>query len=169
MLGHQRRAVADLATRAALARERRAVAAARLDRAKSRFLANPLNLLLPYTAGALGGALALYRKPASERGKDGEGTDGEEIRERVSWASLLSTATTLWTMSLPLRESLQRGREEALALEALERQGVPDQVGTPSPTPVPPHASAPARAPAPASPPGGEVPGAPDHRSTPPA
>jgi len=98
MLGRQRRDVVALAALERSARVRTDIAGRRLVRAKARFLANPLNLLLPFTAGTLGGALALHRRPVSARG------------EGIAWSSLLKTATTFWGLSLPVREALKEVR-----------------------------------------------------------
>jgi len=104
IFARQRREVAALAQRVERARARSDAATARLDRAKARFLANPFNLLLPFTTGALSAALALYRQPKAARA-------GRRQRERVSLTSLLTTATTVWGATLPIREALREARE----------------------------------------------------------
>ena len=82
-------------------------AKARLTRAQRDFLGNPLNLLLPFTVGVLGGALALYRKPSSAE-QDG----GRRTADGVSLRSLVATAGTLWSATATLRESLRDARFE---------------------------------------------------------
>ena len=104
MLDARRREADALAARTAAARARVVRARARGERAKRRFLGNPVNLLLPFTAGTLGGALALYRKPRT--GGDRRRRDAE----RVSLRSLIGTAATLWSASAALRESLAERR-----------------------------------------------------------
>ena len=93
-----------------VAEDRRRVdrAKARLARAQRRFLGNPLNLLLPFTAGVLGGALALYRKPPSAEHDGGRRT----AADGVSLRSLVATAGTLWSATATLRESLRDARFE---------------------------------------------------------
>ena len=87
----------------------------RVDRAKARlthaqrdFVGKPINLLLPFTVGVLGGALALYRKPpgAGQDGARRTATDGVSLR------SLFATAGTLWSATAALRESLRTARFE---------------------------------------------------------
>ena len=106
----QRREVAELAARARLDRQRVGRAKAHLAEAKRGFLANPVNLLLPFTVGALGGALALYRKPPQEGAADED--QRRRSSERVSLRSLISTVGALWSATAALRESLRAARFE---------------------------------------------------------
>lgn len=107
MLARRRRDVVELAARTRLACERAERAGVRLERARARFLGNSVNLLLPFTAGMLGGALALYRKPPTEAGKPGGGR-----KEGISLRSLIATGSALWSASATLREALRAERFE---------------------------------------------------------
>ena len=137
MLLDLRRDVAVLATRERASRLRKTRAVGRLRRARANFLANPVNLLLPYTAGALGGALALHRTPGrTRRGRP---------RDAVAWSSMLRTATTLWGLSLPLREALLDVRAAAIDERA---ENVVEEAATPRRRGPAPYATRPPTPPA---------------------
>lgn len=112
LLGGARREADAAAARCTAARRRTELARARLGTAKRRFLGNPVNLLLPFTAGLLGGALALYRSPRETRAGATAGARSGRPPERVSLRTLVTLASTLWSVTAALRESLAEGRFE---------------------------------------------------------
>lgn len=114
----------------------------RLKRARGRFLANPVNLLLPFTAGVISGALALGKRPkrdsaseeaqlATDRSSPVRGCRNNRARperSRISITSLISTSMTLWRATASLRSTLlaesaarRAGRAAASAKAHAER------------------------------------------------
>ena len=144
MRSRQRQKIRVLAREAQLASERADAAKKRLNGARGRFLGNPVNLLLPFTAGVIGGAIALGKKPAtlpastvghlasandSAANPSGQSSPGQS-GPAVSMTSLISTSLTLWRATASLRstvlaESAARRAGRAAARAKVHAEGSP--------------------------------------------